>query len=919
MDKFWRRLFCLIIFVLIILFLPENDTKGMKKFANQIEHHDGQNSDFGLGSESLTSVPSMPPSFIISDDYGYAYDPAMAYNTQHDEYFAVWGDPYNIYAQRISSRGELIGSEITIAYATNWDFGPSVAYDPVNDRYLVVWARQITTDNWDIYGRFIPWDGVPVSSEFSIDTSTTDSSYSPKIVYASTPQEYLVVWEDYGSGWPEYRVRGRRIFATGGGWPAKFLIAENASDNRRNPDVSYNQWRNEYLVVYDNYYSGTNDENIFGKRFTYNEVVLGGGEFSIAGWPDDEVTPSVVACHLVDQYYVTWTSVQTGGAKLYGRFVEGDGSVEQVDKLSDATSGFPFTQAAPACRWGFQYLLTWEGTEPTPGYGIYGRNAYASYSFDPTFSIIGSTVYSPGYPALVCGSANCLSAWEGYDSTSHAEVYGRIIGNTKPTAAFTISPSGGNAATTFGFDASAVSDIEDSSSELQVRWDWENDGIYDTGWSTTKTATHQYSLACFVDIMFVNVRMQVMDTEGLTDSILHSLSITNTAPNADFSVTPSIGDETTSFQFNATGSSDLECADANLQVRWDWENDGVWDTAWSSTLITNMTFSSATYGWRDTKLEVRDFPGLTDNTVEGYMIDHAPTASFTVTPTSGNTTTNFQFDPSSSTDPDVPTQPYYHLHARWDWEDDGIWDTDWGMCWQLYYHTFTTPGTYTVRLEVRQVEPSLRDSTTRQVVVNPPPNSPPVASFTVTPTSGTTSTNFFFDGSGSSDPEGSSLQARWDWENDGIFDTSWSTSLTANHTFPLADTYIVRLEVKDNVGQTAHTTKTVVVSSGVNQPPTAFFTVTPTTGAVSTIFVFDASGSNDPEGGDLLVRWDWEDDGVYDTVWLDYFSEDHGYDFIGTFTIRLQVEDDVGQRDDTTRQVSVNSIYNCYFLPLIFK
>jgi len=51
--------------------------------------------------------------------------------------------------------------------------------------------------------------------------------------------------------------------------------------------------------------------------------------------------------------------------------------------------------------------------------------------------------------------------------------------NAPPTADFTWSPSTGTNQTTFNFTAS-VSDDHDSPSAIQVRWDWQGDGVWDT-------------------------------------------------------------------------------------------------------------------------------------------------------------------------------------------------------------------------------------------------------------------------------------------------------------------------------------------------------------------------------------------------------------------------------------------------------
>jgi len=57
---------------------------------------------------------------------------------------------------------------------------------------------------------------------------------------------------------------------------------------------------------------------------------------------------------------------------------------------------------------------------------------------------------------------------------------------------------------------------------------------------------------------------------------------------AAFDVSPHNGTVLTEFTFNARGSS---APDGVLEFRWDWENDGVWDTGWSSTVKATQRYS----------------------------------------------------------------------------------------------------------------------------------------------------------------------------------------------------------------------------------------------------------------------------------------------------------------------------------------
>ena len=70
-----------------------------------------------------------------------------------------------------------------------------------------------------------------------------------------------------------------------------------------------------------------------------------------------------------------------------------------------------------------------------------------------------------------------------------------------------------------------------------------------------------------------------------------------------------------------------------------------------------------------------------------------------------------------------------------------------------------------------------------------------------------------FDGSASSDPDGTIASYSWDFG-----DSSSGTGATANHTYSAAGTYTVQLTVTDNDGASNTTSKSVTVSDGTGGP-----------------------------------------------------------------------------------------------------
>ncbi len=201
------------------------------------------------------------------------------------------------------------------------------------------------------------------------------------------------------------------------------------------------------------------------------------------------------------------------------------------------------------------------------------------------------------------------------------------------------------------------------------------------------------------------------------------------------------------------------------------------------------------------------------------------------------------------------------------------------------------------------------NSRDRYPLMAPPPaaNLPPTASFTASPSTVETGVPVTVDASGVSDPEdsGAVLKVRWDWEDDGTWDTLWSTGKTATHAYPAAGTFTARMEVRDTSRLAANTTRQVVVTS--NTPPAATFTASPTRAPVSADVTFDASASSDLEDSTaaLEVRWDWEDDGTWDTSWSTTKTAVHRYPAVGVYTVRLEVRDTGGLVDSASGQVEV--------------
>jgi outer membrane protein assembly factor BamB len=128
--------------------------------------------------------------------------------------------------------------------------------------------------------------------------------------------------------------------------------------------------------------------------------------------------------------------------------------------------------------------------------------------------------YAYDLPALTPGVQYYwrIVASDGRDETSGPEWSFRT--SSAPAARFIVEPNGGTVDTQFHVDASTSSDYEDSIDALVFRWDWENDGTYDTDFTSGKENSHIYP-----DTGSYVIKLQVKDTADSTNETTQNVTV----------------------------------------------------------------------------------------------------------------------------------------------------------------------------------------------------------------------------------------------------------------------------------------------------------------------------------------------------------------------------------------------------------
>ena len=249
------------------------------------------------------------------------------------------------------------------------------------------------------------------------------------------------------------------------------------------------------------------------------------------------------------------------------------------------------------------------------------------------------------------------------------------VANAAPVAGFSATPS----ELTLAVDASASSD---DGTIASYAWEF-GDGATATG----KTGSHTYA----ADGTY-SVKLTVTDNFGVATSLTKSVTVANAAPVADFSATS----DSLQLDVNASASSD----DAGISgYAWTF-GDGANGTG------KTASHTYATAGTYTVTLTVTDARGLTGTTSKSVTVsvNAAPTASFTAT--TADLTVNVNGGGSSDSDGTI-------AGYAWEFGDGG---TGSGA---TASHTYTTAGTYTVKLTVTDNK-GATGSTTKSVSVTAP-------------------------------------------------------------------------------------------------------------------------------------------------------------------------------------------------------
>lgn len=338
----------------------------------------------------------------------------------------------------------------------------------------------------------------------------------------------------------------------------------------------------------------------------------------------------------------------------------------------------------------------------------------------------------------------------------------------------------------------------------------------------------------------------------------------NVAPTASFTATPTYLDAA----FDATASVDPD--GSIIGYAWNFGDNG------TATGVT-PTYHYATPGTYTVTLTVTDNRGETAVSTRSVIATAKPNTPPAATFSFTANKLAVAFDASATTDPDGTITGY-----AWDFGDTTV------ATGVTTSHTYGASGSYTVTLTATD-NGGATTTTMQTVAVSAPVNQAPVASFTTS----ATQLSVTFNGSASSDADGTIAGYAWDFGDGGR-----SALASPTHVYATAGTYTVVLTVTDNLGASNSGSQPLQVTApAANQAPSIGFQISPVGLTVNV-----ESTSTDVDGTIVKYAWSFGDGATADTP-----STTHTFTTAGVKSIVLTVTDNGGATATQTQSVTLTA------------
>ncbi|MBN2275563.1 MAG: hypothetical protein JXK95_14620, partial [Bacteroidales bacterium] len=390
---------------------------------------------FFLFNADLKAQPDKAGINFKISDYGNATaktDPAVAYNSKDDEYFVVWFDETNKEVRGRIISGSDPASSTSNSFRIDGGYAidparPALAYNSDDNQYFVIWETSGGVSAQYIAGRAYDADG----NALDANTLSYYPGWNAKVEYCSDNKQYIVVYVNFSNVlgfWVDANCRSGSSF---------YFLIGNSKINIKNIDLA--KGSDQYFMVVWGAKWDYNNEEYTGIRgnFIHATYKQSSKSFQIS-WYDGQwygaKDPAVAFDPDTKKYLVIWRDTRhhqsaSDNHSIYGQYVN-QATTEQYhqNNFQVVPKGSTFDLKNPDIVFDKahdSFLASWDQGDI---YGQMIQNTILVGSNVP----ISTAANAQNSPQLVYNSTReeILCVWEDH-RFSPSEIYGQRLGITQ--------------------------------------------------------------------------------------------------------------------------------------------------------------------------------------------------------------------------------------------------------------------------------------------------------------------------------------------------------------------------------------------------------------------------------------------------------------------------------------------------------
>jgi hypothetical protein len=298
------------------------------------------------------------------------------------------GDAFGTFARRYNQAGSPVGSEFLVnIFTTNSQHVPSVAMDAAGD-FVITWSSEGQDDDstfqGNVFARRYSSTGSPISSEFRVNTYTTDTQYASRIAMDAAG-DFVITWLSREQDGNNLGVYAQRYGSTGSPIGTEFRVNTYTDSKQDSPAIAMDS-NGDFVITWMSYIEDGSSYGIYAQRYSSTGSPVG-TEFRVNTYTSRYQTFPTIAMDSDGDFVVAWSSgdVYAGEGQegdYYGIYAQRYGStgspVGTEFHVNTYTSSWQFYPSAAMDSDG-DFVITWGSyLQLGNGYEVYAQRYNSS-------------------------------------------------------------------------------------------------------------------------------------------------------------------------------------------------------------------------------------------------------------------------------------------------------------------------------------------------------------------------------------------------------------------------------------------------------------------------------------------------------------------------------------------------------------